>query len=263
MTSLSRLWSFRGYVAEHIKRDVRARYRNSVLGIAWAFIQPAAMILVYVTVFSHFMQSRLPGMQGVFAYAIHLCIGILAWNLFSEIVTRSASAFLENATVIKKASFPKACLPAAVTGVGVINFALGLLIFLTFLVAAQAWPGLPLLLSVVPLVLLVLIATGLGTALGILNVFFRDVGQLLGLALQVLFWLTPIVYPSSILSDAARDLLALNPLVPLVEALQAIFVLGRFPIWTQLIYPSAIALLSLAAAALLYRRHGKHMVDEL
>ncbi|MBS4162552.1 ABC transporter permease, partial [Klebsiella pneumoniae] len=131
---------------------------------------------------------------GSFAYSIYLCSGVLTWGLFTEMLDKGQSVFINNANLIKKLSFPKICLPIIVTLSAVLNFAIIFSLFLIFIIVTGNFPGW-LFLSVIPVLLLqILFAGGLGMILGVMNVFFRDVGQLVGVALQFWFWFTPIVY---------------------------------------------------------------------
>jgi lipopolysaccharide transport system permease protein len=126
---------------------------------------------------------------------VYLCAGLLTWGLFAEITSRSQSMFLENANLLKKISFPRICLPVIALLNAGINFAIILGAVLRFS-ADQRAPARHGLLALIPLLLVqVIFAAGLGMILGILNVFFRDVGQMFGICLQFWFWLTPIVYP--------------------------------------------------------------------
>ena len=118
--------------------------------------------------------------------------------------------------------------------------------------------------AVVPvLAIVVTLALGLGMTLGVLNVFFRDVGQAFGILLQFWFWLTPIVYPASILPESVRPLLVLNPLASVMVALQGILAAGQWPNWGSLMPPALLGLALCALGLHLYRKHAADMVDEL
>ena len=120
------------------------------------------------------------------------------------------------------------------------------------------------LLALIPLIALqMLFCAGLGMILGVLNVFFRDVGQLFAICLQFWFWLTPIVYPSTILPEIIRPILYLNPMYPLINAYQTVLVSGAWPRWGSLVAPSLIGLALCIFALRLFRRRASEMVDEL
>ncbi|TRX72868.1 ABC transporter permease [Pseudomonas mangiferae] len=257
------VWNYRGFVVGSVKREFQTRYRNSLLGGAWMVLNPLAMIIVYTVIFSQLMKARLPGVDNGLAYGIYLCAGVLTWGFFSEILGRSQSVFLENANMIKKLSFPRICLPLIVVLNAGVNFAIIFALFLGFLAVTQNLPGWTLL-GVVPVLLVqILFSIGLGIILGVLNVFFRDVGQFVGIFLQFWFWFTPIVYPLSILPEAVRPLVAWNPMTALISAYQTIFVYDRWPDWSSL-WPVALAACVLCVLGMrLFRKRAGEMVDEL
>jgi lipopolysaccharide transport system permease protein len=234
-----------------------------VLGAAWTVINPLAMILVYTVIFAEVMRTRLPGVENTFAYSIYICAGLLTWGLFAEITGRAQNVFLENANLLKKLSFPRLCLPVMVVLSALLNFAIVFGLFTLFLLATDNFPGLPFLALVPVLAIQVAFAIGLGIIVGVLNVFFRDVGQFFGIVLQFWFWLTPIVYPPTILPEGVRPLMDLNPMALLAHAYQTILVKAEWPDWGSLA-PVAIAAAVLCfLGLLLFRRHAGEMVDEL
>jgi lipopolysaccharide transport system permease protein len=261
---LKSLWAYRGFIYGSVKREFQLKYRNSLLGAAWNVIQPLAMIVVYTLIFSQVMKARLPGVDTTFAYSIYLCAGIITWGLFAEITGRAQNIFLEHANLLKKLSFPRLCLPVIVVLNAALNFAIILSLFTVFLLITGNFPGLSYFALIPLLVIQIAFAIGLGISLGVLNVFFRDVGQLFSVVLQFWFWLTPIVYPASILPEAARDiLLAWNPMAPLMAAYQGIFVRGQWPVWETLLMPVVVAVLLCIFGMRLFRKRSGEMVDEL
>ena len=260
---LKPLWAYRGFIFGSVKREFQSKYRNSMLGAAWTVINPLAMILVYTVIFSKVMHSKLPGIDSTFAYSIYLCAGVLTWGLFAEITGRAQNMFLENANLLKKLSFPRLCLPVTVIANASLNFAIVFGLFTIFLVISGNFPGWAYLAMLPVLTIQVAFAIGLGISLGVLNVFFRDVGQSFGIVLQFWFWMTPVVYPVTILPERFQPLMALNPMAQLTGAYQTILVNGHWPNW-QTLWP--VALLSLLLCALgfrLFRKHAGEMVDEL
>ena len=257
------VWGYRGFVLGSVQREFQMRYRNSLLGATWTILNPLSMIIVYTVIFSQLMKARLPGVDNNLAYGIYLCAGILAWGFFTEVITRSQSVFLEHANLIKKLSFPRICLPLIVVLNAGLNFAIIFVLFLCFLLITQNFPGWAVLGVIPVLAIQIAFSIGLGIILGVLNVFFRDVGQFVGIVMQFWFWLTPIVYPASILPDRIRPVIEANPMVPLIAAYQGIFVYGRWPEWTTL-WPSALLAMVLSLLAMrLFRKRSGEMVDEL
>ena len=260
---LKPLWAYRGFIVGSVKREFQAKYRNSLLGAAWTVIQPLAMIIVYTVIFSQVMKAKLPGIDSTFAYSIYLCAGVITWGLFAEITNRAQNIFLENASLLKKLSFPRMCLPiVAVLNAG-LNFAIIFALFTAFLVLSGNSPGWAYL-AIMPLLLIqITFSIGLGITLGVLNVFFRDVGQLFNVVLQFWFWLTPIVYPIAILPEFIRPWIALNPMTSLMVAYQSILVTNQWPKWQSLWLITLLAVLSCTFGYRLFRKRAGEMVDEL
>lgn len=260
---LGGIWRYRGFISGSVKREFQAKYRNSLLGAAWAILHPLAMIVVYTVIFSQVMGNRLKGIDSAFAYSIYLCAGVLTWGLFAEITGRCQSVFLENANLLKKLQFPRICLPIVVVLNALVNFGIIFSLFVIFLLISGTFPGWIFLAIIPVLALQVLFSVGLGMILGVLNVFFRDVGQFFTMALQFWFWFTPIVYPASTLPEGVRGWLAWNPMASIIAAYQGIFVAHTMPDWRALL-PIGVLSLALCAIGLqLFRKRAGEMVDEL
>jgi len=257
------LWRYRGFVLGSVQREFQSKYRNTMLGAAWTVLSPLAMILVYTLIFSQVMKSRLPGDTSEYGYSIYLCAGILTWGLFAEITSRAQNMFLEQSNLLKKISFPRICLPVIVVLNALLNFGIIFGLFTVFLLVSGQFPGAVFVLLLPVLLLQVLLAIGLGMVLGVLNVFFRDVGQFYQIFIQFWFWLTPIVYPASILPAPVRGMLDWNPMAAVIQSYQAILVSGQAPHWQHLLPAALLALLLCALGMHLFRRRAGEMVDEL
>lgn len=263
MQMIKALWAYRGFILGSVRREFQSKYSNSLLGAAWTVINPVAMIVIYTVVFSQVMKARLPGAEGQFAYSIYLCAGVLTWTFFAETVSRAQNVFLENANLIKKVSFPRMCLPVIVVANASINFLIIFGLFTLFLLLWGGFPGL-VYFAVIPILLVqVLFSVGLGITLGVLNVFFRDVGQLFAVVLQFWFWLTPVLYPVSILPEFAQRALRYNPMTNIITSYQGILVNGQWPDWVSLLPVTVLALALCAWGMRLFRAHAGEMVDEL
>lgn len=262
-TTLLELWQARHFIKNSIRNEFISRVVRSRLGLFWIILYPLAQVVIYAFVLSIIMAAKLPGLNSIYAYPIYLTAGILAWTLFTEILSRCLNIFIENGNLLKKMVFPRLALPTIVCGSALLNntvlLASVLVIFalLGHMPSAQIlWlPGLTL--------LLMSLALGLGLSLGILNVFFRDIGQVVAIILQFGFWLTPIVYNIELVSEKYRHLLYLNPMTGIVHAYQSILVYGRAPDLSILIYPIIFAAAALSISAVLYHRAMDEVVDVL
>jgi lipopolysaccharide transport system permease protein len=209
------------------------------------------------------MGAKLPGVEGGFGYSIYLCAGILTWGLFAEISGRAQNTFLEHGNLLKKLSFPRLCLPITVVATALLNFAIIFGLFTLFLILTGTFPGLVFFAIIPVLIVQIVFSIGLGITLGVLNVFFRDVGQAFGVILQFWFWLTPIVYPATILPERAQELLAYNPMTGLMGAYQTILARGQLPDWQALIPILVLGVFFCLVGMRLFRKHAGEIVDEL
>jgi lipopolysaccharide transport system permease protein len=258
------LWSYRGFVTGAVKREFQTRYLGSLLGGLWSVLNPLAMIVVFTLVFSQVMGSRLPNNSGgLFGFSVYLCSAMLPWNWFSELLGRLNAVFIDNGNLMKKASFPRICLPTIALLSTAIHFVIIFCLFMVFLALIGNLPGASLLAFPVVLTIHIGFAIGLGLLLGTLNVFFRDVGQFTGVLLQFWFWFTPIIYVTSVLPPGLQTVVAFNPITPIAEAYHAIFMQKTFPNWGGLIYPAVLALLLLGFGGVTFLRLSGEIVDEL
>ncbi|WP_042806557.1 ABC transporter permease [Yersinia massiliensis] len=257
------IYRYRGFIFGSVKRDFQSRYQMSMLGVSWLVLQPLSMIVVYTVIFSQLMQARLPQTSGSFSYSIYLCAGILTWGLFAEILSRSQNVFTDNANLLKKLNFPRICLPLIVALSSLLNFLIIFTLFILFLLISGNFPGL-VILGIIPLIILqIIFAIGLGITLGVVNVFFRDVGQFVNILLQFWFWFTPIVYMIGTLPEWAQGLIRWNPMAGLIGSYQNIFVHGQWPTLAPLKFVIFLSVIFCILGLKLFKKHSADMVDEL
>lgn len=264
MTEMLRsILRYRHFIVSSIRNDLRSRFARSKLGATWMILQPLAQVAIYALVLSEVLAAKLPGMNIAYAYPIYLMAGTAAWSLFSEIVTRSLTMFVDNANIMKKIMFPRVCLPVITLGSALTNNLL--LLVATFGVFALLghWPTIQILWLPLLLVITAAFGLGLGLLLGVLNVFVRDVAQVVGVLLQLWFWLTPVVYMGSIIPDRYQAYFRSNPMYSLVAAYQEVMLYGRAPMWQSLILVIAATVVLLALSLFLFRRAAPEMVDVL
>jgi len=220
-------------------------------------------IVIYTVIFGAVIGARLPGVDDRLAYGIFLCAGIIHWNHFAELLSRTQSMFLEHADIVKALRVPRSVLPMAVFLSSLVDYAINAALFLLALALLDRWPGAILLAALPLLVLQSLLAVALGVLSGTLNVFFRDISQATPVVLQLWFWLTPIVYPVSILPEAVRSVIAWNPMNAVALGYQRIAIEGAPPDWgTTLPVATASVILAVLAWSA-FRRLSSDLVDEL
>ncbi|MEP4149540.1 MAG: ABC transporter permease [Halioglobus sp.] len=257
------LWQYRHFVISSIRNEFTTRFARSKFGGLWAIFNPLTQVTIYALIFSNILQAKMAGIDSTYSFAIYLTAGFLCWNLFNEIVSRCLNVFIANGNLIKKATFPKIVLPATIVGTCLIdNLLLFVAILLVFAVLGHA-PGIEIVWLPLLVFATVALAVGIGLILGILNVFVRDIAQLVPIILQILFWFTPIIYPISIIPEKYQTYLYLNPIFPLVKAYQDILVFEVAPDIVS-IFSILLASLGLLLAGLfLFFRANEEMADVL
>jgi lipopolysaccharide transport system permease protein len=259
------LWRNKGLIRNLVHREVMGRYKGSVLGIFWSLVTPVFMLAVYTFVFSVVFKARWggAGSDSKTEFALVLFAGLIVFNLFSECISRAPGLILANVNYVKKVVFPLEVLPWVSMGSALFHFAVSLGVWLVaylVLVAVPHWHVLLLPLVLVPLVLFVM---GLSWALASLGVFLRDVGQIIGLAITVLMFLTPIFYPASSLPLDYQSLMFLNPLTPPVEMARDLLYWGRLPDLTLLMLYAAGSLTFAMVGFAWFQRTRKGFADVL
>lgn len=256
-------WRYRYFILSSIKTELRTKFVRSRLGGLWMILHPLSQVLIFAFVLSAVLSAKLPGIDNQYAYAIYLMAGILGWSLFAEIVNRCLTLFIDNGNILKKLVFPRIALPLIVTGSALVNNALLFVAILAIFGALGHLPGTALIWLPALMAVNIALALGLGLALGVLNVFMRDIGQIVPVILQFLFWFTPIVYMANIIPEQYRTWLVFNPMIPIVTGYQNVLLYNRAPDWSGLGVIALIALTLLAFSLLLFRKASPEMVDQL
>lgn len=226
-------------------------------------LNPLAQATIFAVVLSEVLVTKIANIDNKAAYAIYLMAGMAAWGLFAEIINRSTTVFIDYSNTLKKISFPRLCLPLIVGGSALINHLLLLaaiaVVFLFFgHLPTLAWLVLPL-----GMILIVLFAFGLGIILGLLNVFSRDVGQVMGIVLQLWFWFTPVVYLIDSMPPRFAAILKLNPMMPLVRIYQNALLYGTLPNISSLLIPTLVSSGLFVFSFWIFRRASADLVDAL
>lgn len=228
-SDVSNLFRYRQLIATLTSRDLKARYRGSVLGFFWSLANPLLLLAVYTLVFTRFFPR-----PGIDPYALFLFAGILPWTFFAGSILESTTAIVSNAGLVKKVMFPAETLPLVVVVSHLTHFVLALPILIFAALISVVLGKTPLTISVlfVPVLLLLqsLFVAGIALMISSASVLFRDLRDLVANLLQLGFFLTPVIYSLDyIQSKPARALLRLNPMTPFVVAYQDIFFYGRMP----------------------------------
>jgi lipopolysaccharide transport system permease protein len=254
--NLRKLWAYREVFYFLMWRDIKVRYKQTLLGVAWAIIQPLFTMLIFWLFF-----GRLAGLpsDGI-PYPLFAYSGLVPWTFVANAVSSGGNSLVGNPNLITKVYFPRMIIPCAAVGAGLMDFAITLL-FLIVLMGSYGvvvtWS-----LAMVPLLIILttLLALGVGMWLAALNVQYRDIRYALPFLIQLWMYATPIIYPASLIPAEWRWLLALNPLAGLVEGYRAAL-FGREWDWTALSISSSITLILLVSFAYAFRRMEKSFAD--
>lgn len=260
---LKSIYMYRGFIMSSIRNEFVSRFSRSRLGGVWMVIHPLVQVAIYALILSNLLAAKLPGIDNKYAYAMYLMAGILAWTLFSEIVGRCLTVFIDNGGLIKKMRFPRITLPVIVVGSCLINYAILLVCILVVFVLMGNRPGLEIFWIFPMTVFVIALAVGIGLLLGVLNVFIRDIGQVVPIFLQVLFWFTPIVYPLNVIPESVKNLVAYNPMYKIVGGYHDILVYGKVPGIEGMLSAFLISLALMALGLFVFRRAAPEMVDAL
>ena len=256
-------WRYRYFIVSSIRTEFRTRFARSRLGGLWMVLHPLSQVLIFAFVLSAVITAKLPGVANRYGYSIFLMAGILGWSLFMEIVSRCLTIFIDSGSIMKKITFPRIALPLIVLGSCIVNNLLLLVAILAICLFLGHLPGAAF--AWFPLVMLVnvALAVGVGLTLGIFNVFMRDIGQVVPVVLQFVYWLTPIIYTIDLLPPEYHGLVMANPLYPVITGYQDALLFDKAPDLGSLAIVGVGAAVLLALSLILFRRASPEIVDQL
>lgn len=252
------IWRYRELLYFLTWRDVKIRYKQTVLGAAWAMLQPFMAMVVFSLFF-----GRLAGLSartGGTPYPIYVYAGLLPWTFFANAVTNSGSSLIGSSHLITKVYFPRLIIPLAAVGAGLVDLGVSffvLLALMAFYGTALSWQ-----LAMVPLFLAgtIMAATGVGSLLAALTAVYRDFRYVVPFMIQLWMFVTPVIYPSSIVPEQWRWLLSLNPMTGLIDGFRSAFLARPFD-WPQIGISFGVAVLLFLAGAAYFRGVERRFAD--
>jgi lipopolysaccharide transport system permease protein len=240
---LRALWEYRELLYFLVWRDVKVRYKQTALGVAWIILQPVVSTVIFTFIFGGLLNVPSNGLPyAVFAYA-----GLLPWQYFAGSLTRTSTNLVDNANLVSKVYFPRLVIPLSGVVSGLVDFAVGLVILFVLLLIYRLPLSPTVLLLPLFLLLALVTALGFGLWLSALNVRYRDIKQLIPFIVQIWMYLTPVIYPVDLLPAPLRPLLALNPMTGVVSGFRWA-VLGDAATATGLEAPGLLFALSVVMA---------------
>ena len=256
--NLGEVWNYRELLYFLVWRDVKLRYKQTALGALWAILQPLMMTAVFYVLFGRLaaLEQRVPGVP----YAVYALAGLLPWTFFSNAVAASSASLVGGAQLITKVYFPRLVIPLAAVGAALVDLVVAVPVLLVLLLASGRVPPPTAVLTPLAVVGLALAASGAGLALSALTVRYRDFRHVVPFMLQVWLFLTPVIYPVTLVPARWRLLIYLNPVAGLVDAFRSAL-LGTPLEPSGVAVSLAVSLVLLAAAVLYFRRVERDFAD--
>ncbi|MET4782117.1 ABC transporter permease [Glaciihabitans sp. UYNi722] len=278
MKYLNEVWGSRELLFNLVSREVRGKYKRTVFGQLWSFANPLALMLVYTLVFSFLIKVKpLPGdPSGLNIFALWLLCALLPWTFFASVVSAGSGSLVDNSNLIQKVSFSRVVLPLATVGSALYNwgFEMAVLLIAISIVGGFVLPWIPLV--IVAMLLLAAFAAGVGLLLSISNVYFRDTQYLLSIVLQFWMYLTPIIYPITLVENASKNvgplagtpvtiigIYDLNPMTHFVSLFRQLIYDNRWPNPVEWLICLIWALAALGIGMLVFRRNERNLAEAL
>lgn len=256
--TLVAVFRYRELLRNLVSKDLKLKYRGSVLGFLWSLLNPLLMIVVYTVAFKYILQMRSEG------FVFYLMLGILAWTFFVNSVTMAAGAIIDNGGLVKSVFFPRAILPLATVLFNFAQYLLTALVFLpVLLIIYGVKPAAPMLLFPVFLSLQVLFIIGVALMVATGTAFFRDVRHFLEFGLAALFWLTPIVYHLDQIPKPLQPIILLTPMSPYIVAYQKMFFYREWPGPMVWVLAAGYAVAAIAAGSALMLAHEDKFSEQI
>lgn len=254
---IKEIFQYTDMVKNLVKRDLRGRYKGSLLGVFWNFVNPLCQIIVYIIVFSMIFPNNLEN------YYVYLVVGMIPWLFFADSLAQGAGSIVYQADMTKKIYFPREVLPITIVTSRFINMLLSFVV--VFIVLIVSGVGIGISIVFLPLIMLVeyILALGISFILSAVTVYFRDVEHITSVILMAWIWMTPIMYSIDIVPDNLRFVLHINPMTPIIEAYHSVLYYQKVPDMIGLLVISIISLCILVLGLIIFVHLEKKFAEEL
>jgi lipopolysaccharide transport system permease protein len=255
LRNFAELYQYRALLWSLTQRELKARYRASVLGFLWTFLNPTLQMLTYGLVFNVLLR------QQIRHFLYFQFVGLLPWIFFSVSVASGATAINDRRDLLTKVRFPPQVLPATVVATNLINYLLSLPLMVALGLIYREWPTWHVILFPVVLLIEVLFTLGLAYIVSAINVAFRDLQHIVANLITLWFFLTPVLYQQSSIPEPYRTLLMFNPMAPLITSYQAIFYYHQFPPLQPLAYVAVFSVLLIWVASQIFEHRREEFAE--
>jgi len=251
------LWSRKSLIRDIALVDLKLRYKNSVLGFFWTFLEPLLLLSVLYLVFTSIFQSQIEN------FPLYLLLGIIMWNFTVRATTFSVNSIINRAGVVTQIYFPREIFAISSSITSTIMFAFEFLAFLIFMIVLQFLPPITILLFPIIVIMQFVLVLGLSFPLSVLNVYYRDVQFIWGVVVHSGFFLVPIFYTLDMLPENIRQLVMLNPMAQMIEMAHNITLYGTLPSYQDLSYTIGIIIAIFFGGYFIFKKFEKRVVEEL
>lgn len=251
------LYNYRELLKTNVKKEIRGKYKNSFLGVLWSFLNPLLQIAVYAIVFPLILKNTQEN------YVIFLCCGLIPWTFFSTAISKSAFTMIENGNILKKVYFPREILPISVVTSEAVNFIISTIIIMAFVIFGGL--GLTKYVIYYPIVLIAqyIITLAISLVISSVTVYFRDLQHLVGVALQLLFYATPIVYASETIPENFKWILDINPMTYIINGYRDIFYNQQVPDIVPILILIVIGIVATIISYVIFNKLQRGFAEEL
>lgn len=259
MKIFNNLYAYRELLKSNIKKEIRGKYKGSLLGVLWSFINPLLQVLVYAIVFPYIMRMSTPH------YLQFLIIGIIPWTFFTTVITQGTQVIRNNSGIIKKVYFPREILPISIVFSGLVNFFISCIIILGFCVPVVGFSWKLILLPILAIIQS-LLSLGIVFILSAVNVYVKDVEYIVVFIINMLFYGTPILYAVDMFKDAPAilvNLVNLNPMTTLIQSYRDIFLYHTWPNFHNLFWVLIFSIILVVIGYLIFDKLEKGFAEEL
>ncbi|KZE70490.1 hypothetical protein AV654_06290 [Paenibacillus elgii] len=251
------IYQYREFLKNNVSKDLRTRYKGSFLGFLWTFLNPILMLIVYSTLFSVIIK------MDVKDYPIFLFCTLLSWNFFQTTLQSSSSIIVLSGNLIKKVYFPQEILPISIMAGGLINYLYGLLVLIPALIIFGYYPDIHYIWLPIIIVIQSILILACAFFISALTVFFRDLEHMLSIFLTALLYLTPVLYPITMVPEEFRWLFSWNPMATIITSYRDVFYYHRAPAWDSLLLIGICSLCLLFLTQYYFHRLKGKFIEEI
>lgn len=257
MNVFKNLYQYRELLKTNIKKEIRGKYKASFLGVLWSFVNPLLMVLVYAIVFPRILKMQEAN------YLIFIIVAVIPWNYFTTVMSQGTTTVLGNANIIKKVYFPREILPISVVTSGLVNFLISCIIIFIFIFASGM--GLTFNILFLPLILVVqyMLSLGIVFMTSAINVYIRDAEYIINFLIMMTFYLTPILYSTTMFPEQYRWILNLNPMAHIITAYRDIFYYQQVPSLNNLFLVGLFSFILMVIGYKVFKKLERGFAEEL